>query len=79
MGTITKNGKGFDDLTQAIVEDVEQGVKDAQKAIDKMNISFNIPDITKWRTPLVLEHDGKVTVHGETNPHLSFSNTTNKN
>lgn len=73
------NGTGFKELTDAIVEDVEQGVKDAQKAIDKMNIAFNIPDITKWRTPLVIDNHGKVTVHGERNPHLAFTNATKKN
>lgn len=64
--------KGNPDLVKMIVEDVEDSVKEAQKKIDK--ITFTIPDITKLRTPLVLEHDGKVTVHGERNPHLYFTN-----
>lgn len=65
--------KGNPDLVKMIVED---SVKEAQKKIDK--ITFTIPDIAKLRTPLVLEHDGKVTVHGERNPHLSFTNKTKK-
>lgn len=69
-------GKGNPDLVKMIVEDVEDSVKEAQKKIDK--ITLTVPDIAKKRTPLVLEYNGKTTIHGETNPRISFTNNNRK-
>lgn len=70
--------KGNPDLTKMIVEDVEEGVKEAHKAINKMNLCFQIPDITKTLTPIAFENKGKVTIRGERNNHLAFENATHK-
>lgn len=64
-------GQPIKELEEQIIADVEATVKETQKKVDK--IALTIPDIANWRTPLVIEHNGKVTVHGERNPHLSFS------
>ena len=69
-------GQPIEELSKMIVADVEATVEDAQKKVDKLSIK--IPDITKWRTPLVIENNGKITVHGERNPHLQFENATKK-
>lgn len=66
--------KGFKELTDMIVEDVEESVEDTQKALDRMSLGFSVPNITKERLPLVIVNGDKTTFHGARNPHIAFSN-----
>lgn len=70
-------GQPIEDLEKQIVADIQATVDSAQAKVDKIT-HIDIPNFKNWRTPLILEHNGKVTVHGERNPHLAFSNP-NKN
>lgn len=65
-------GEIIPDLEKQIIADIETTVKDAEKKINPL--VFNIPNIKNWRNPLVIEHNGKTTVHGERNPNLAFIN-----
>lgn len=67
--------KGNPDLVKLIVDDVKESIDEAQKQVDKIAY-INIPNIK--RTPLVIENNGKTTIHGERNPHLAFINNTTK-
>lgn len=71
-------GQPIEDLEKQIVADIQATVDEAQKKVDKITY-LKIPDIKNWRTPLVIEHDGKTTIHGERNPHIAFENATKKN
>lgn len=70
-------GQPIEELEKQIIADIQATVDSAQKQVDKIT-SIKIPDIANWRTPLVIDNHGKITVHGERNPHLLFENATHK-
>lgn len=70
-------GQPIKELEQMIISDIEATVKETEKKINPLTLT--VPNLANWRTPLVIEHNGKTTIHGERNPHLAFENATKKN
>lgn len=66
-------GQPIEELEKQMLADVQATVDKVQQEADKLTkIDLNFPT----RLPLVIDNNGKITIHGERNPHLSFVNAT---